>query len=65
MTVRVRWSTPCAGTCGRTLYGGARAHRMHRRLWCDGCTLVHLVSCDSHQDAVRVPVGAGGHPTLW
>ena len=63
--VRVRWSTPCAGSCGRTLFAGSRATRLHRTLWCDGCTLLHLVDCDAHQDADRVPVASASQPALW
>jgi hypothetical protein len=38
---KVRWSTKCAGGCGKWLLSGSFALRKFGGWWCDDCVAAH------------------------
>lgn len=38
---KVRWTTRCAGGCGKWLPSGTRATKAYGHFWCDDCVALH------------------------
>lgn len=63
---KVRWTTRCAGGCGRLLVVGTYAENHHRTTWCLACSAAHVATCSAHDvPERREPVATGSQPRLW
>lgn len=66
--MKVRWTSRCAGTCGRTLVVGSHAERRHRSLWCWSCYVRHRDRCRLCRERDSIPErepAMVGQPGLW
>lgn len=63
--MKVRYTSRCAGGCGRFLVVGTYAERRHRTLWCGSCYATHTARCTRCDEQDARPLVSAGEPGLW